>query len=136
MQGAVRALVPYLNTLRWVFIAVALGGIAVSTRGSTIGSEAGDDRRPSGPARCGAVQPRRSAGHSPGRSHPPAPSRPPPLRRAARPAGERLETVARTNDVQRKPARHVVSKTMLPIAPRPRHHAELHFRSSRVLDLI
>jgi hypothetical protein len=29
-QSAVLPLVPYLNTLRWVFIAVALGGIAVT----------------------------------------------------------------------------------------------------------
>jgi hypothetical protein len=29
-QDAVLPLVPYLDTLRWVFIAVALGGIAVS----------------------------------------------------------------------------------------------------------
>ena len=29
-QGAVRPLVPYLDTLRWVFIALALGGIAVA----------------------------------------------------------------------------------------------------------
>ena len=29
-QGAVLPLVPYLDTLRWVFIAVALGGIAVA----------------------------------------------------------------------------------------------------------
>jgi hypothetical protein len=30
MQGAVLPLVPYLDTLRWLFIAVALGGIAVA----------------------------------------------------------------------------------------------------------
>ena len=29
-QGAVLPLVPYLDTLRWLFIAVALGGIAVA----------------------------------------------------------------------------------------------------------
>jgi hypothetical protein len=29
-QSAVLPLVPYLDTLRWVFIAVALGGIAVT----------------------------------------------------------------------------------------------------------
>ncbi len=29
-QAAVLALVPYLDTLRWVFIAMALGGIAVT----------------------------------------------------------------------------------------------------------
>jgi zinc D-Ala-D-Ala carboxypeptidase len=29
-QGAVLPLVPYLDTLRWVFIAAALGGIAVA----------------------------------------------------------------------------------------------------------
>ena len=29
-QGAMLPLVPYLDTLRWVFIAVALGGIAVA----------------------------------------------------------------------------------------------------------
>ena len=29
-QGAVLPLVPYLDTLRWVFIAVTLGGIAVA----------------------------------------------------------------------------------------------------------
>ena len=29
-QGAVLPLVPYLDTLRWVFMAVALGGIAVA----------------------------------------------------------------------------------------------------------
>jgi hypothetical protein len=29
-QGAVLSLVPYLDTLRWVFIALALGGIAVA----------------------------------------------------------------------------------------------------------
>jgi len=29
-QGAVLPLVPYLDTLRWLFIAVALGGIAVT----------------------------------------------------------------------------------------------------------
>ena len=29
-QSAILPLVPYLNTLRWVFIAVALGGIAVT----------------------------------------------------------------------------------------------------------
>ena len=29
-QGAILPLVPYLDTLRWVFIAVALGGIAVT----------------------------------------------------------------------------------------------------------
>ena len=29
-QGAVLPLVPYLDTLRWRFIAVALGGIAVT----------------------------------------------------------------------------------------------------------
>jgi len=29
-QSAVLLLVPYLDTLRWVFIAVALGGIAVT----------------------------------------------------------------------------------------------------------
>ena len=29
-QGAVLPLVPYLNTLRWLFIAVALGGVAVA----------------------------------------------------------------------------------------------------------
>jgi zinc D-Ala-D-Ala carboxypeptidase len=30
MQGAVLPLVPYLDRLRWVFVAVALGGIAVA----------------------------------------------------------------------------------------------------------
>ena len=30
IQGAVLPLVPYLDTLRWLFIAVALGGIAVA----------------------------------------------------------------------------------------------------------
>lgn len=29
-QSAILQLVPYLDTLRWVFIAVALGGIAVT----------------------------------------------------------------------------------------------------------
>jgi hypothetical protein len=29
-QGAILPLVPYLDTLRWVFIALALGGIAVT----------------------------------------------------------------------------------------------------------
>jgi hypothetical protein len=29
-QGAVLPLVPYLDTLRWLFIAVALSGIAVA----------------------------------------------------------------------------------------------------------
>jgi zinc D-Ala-D-Ala carboxypeptidase len=29
-QGAILPLVPYLDTLRWVFVAVALGGIAVT----------------------------------------------------------------------------------------------------------
>ncbi len=29
-QGAVLPLVPYLDTLRWLFIALALGGIAVA----------------------------------------------------------------------------------------------------------
>lgn len=29
-QVAIRPLVPYLDTLRWVFIAVALGSIAVT----------------------------------------------------------------------------------------------------------
>ena len=29
-QGAVLPLVPYLDTLRWVFIAVALAGVAVT----------------------------------------------------------------------------------------------------------
>ena len=29
-QGAVLPLVPYLDTLRWVLLAVALGGIAVA----------------------------------------------------------------------------------------------------------
>lgn len=29
-QSAILPLVPYLDTLRWVFIAVALGGIAVT----------------------------------------------------------------------------------------------------------
>ena len=29
-QSAIQPLVPYLDTLRWVFIAVALGGIAVA----------------------------------------------------------------------------------------------------------
>ena len=29
-QGAVLSLVPYLDTLRWLFIAVALGGIGVA----------------------------------------------------------------------------------------------------------
>jgi len=29
-QGAILPLVPYLDTLRWVFIAVALAGIAVT----------------------------------------------------------------------------------------------------------
>lgn len=29
-QNAILPLVPYLDTLRWVFIAVALGGIAVT----------------------------------------------------------------------------------------------------------
>jgi hypothetical protein len=29
-QGAVQALVPWLNTFRWVFIALALAGIAVT----------------------------------------------------------------------------------------------------------
>ena len=29
-QGTVLPLVPYLDTLRWLFIAVALGGIAVA----------------------------------------------------------------------------------------------------------
>jgi hypothetical protein len=29
-QGAVLPLVPYLDTLRWVFIALALGGIAAA----------------------------------------------------------------------------------------------------------
>ena len=29
-QGAVLPLVPYLDTLRWVFIALALGGIAIA----------------------------------------------------------------------------------------------------------
>ena len=31
-QGAVLPLVPYLDTLRWLFIALALGGIAVAVR--------------------------------------------------------------------------------------------------------
>ena len=30
MQGAILPLVPYLDTLRWVLIALALGGIAVA----------------------------------------------------------------------------------------------------------
>jgi hypothetical protein len=30
VQGAILPLVPYLDTLRWVFIALALGGIAVA----------------------------------------------------------------------------------------------------------
>jgi hypothetical protein len=29
-QSTIQPLVPYLDTLRWVFIAVALGGIAVT----------------------------------------------------------------------------------------------------------
>jgi hypothetical protein len=29
-QGAVLPLVPYLDTLRWLFLAIALGGIAVA----------------------------------------------------------------------------------------------------------
>ena len=29
-QGAILPLVPYLDTLRWVFIVLALGGIAVA----------------------------------------------------------------------------------------------------------
>ena len=29
-QGAIRPLVPYLDTLRWMFIAIALAGIAVA----------------------------------------------------------------------------------------------------------
>ncbi|MFK7945515.1 MAG: hypothetical protein AB8B85_21760 [Paracoccaceae bacterium] len=29
-QAAVQPLIPYLDTLRWVFIAIALGGIAVT----------------------------------------------------------------------------------------------------------
>ena len=29
-QGAILPLVPYLDTLRWMFITVALGGIAVA----------------------------------------------------------------------------------------------------------
>jgi len=29
-QGAILPLVPYLDTLRWVFIAVALAGVAVT----------------------------------------------------------------------------------------------------------
>ena len=51
-QGAVLPLVPYLDTLRWLFIAVALAGSPWrSTRGSTTGSGAGDDRRPRRPTR-------------------------------------------------------------------------------------
>jgi len=30
-KSAILPLVPYLDTLRWVFIAIALGGIAVTT---------------------------------------------------------------------------------------------------------
>jgi zinc D-Ala-D-Ala carboxypeptidase len=41
-QSAILPLVPYLDTLRWVFIAVALGGIAVTaTPASMIVSESG-----------------------------------------------------------------------------------------------
>ena len=43
-QGAVLPLVPYLNALRWLFIAVALGGIAAAILpGSMIGTNAGGD---------------------------------------------------------------------------------------------
>tara|TARA_R110000850_G_scaffold109532_1_gene222604 strand:- start:159 stop:650 length:492 start_codon:yes stop_codon:yes gene_type:complete len=45
-QSAILPLVPYLDTLRWVFIAVALGGSrSRSTLGSTTGSGGSDDRR-------------------------------------------------------------------------------------------
>ena len=57
-----------------------------STPGSTTGSGAGGDRRPSRPARCRAARPHRPAHRAPGRRRPPAPPRLPPLRRAARPA--------------------------------------------------
>ena len=47
-QGAILPLVPYLDTLRWFLIAVALAGIgiAIYARGWMIGGRAGDDRRP------------------------------------------------------------------------------------------
>ena len=45
-QGVVMPPVPYLDTLRWLFIAVALGGIALAIYARLeIGSGAGGDRR-------------------------------------------------------------------------------------------
>jgi hypothetical protein len=45
-QTALLPLIPYLDTLRWVFIAVALGGIAVTIYARwTTGNGGGDDRR-------------------------------------------------------------------------------------------
>ena len=52
-QGAILPLVPYLDTLRWVFIAIAIAGIALAIYARwTIGRRAGDDRRPHCAARC------------------------------------------------------------------------------------
>ena len=51
-QGAILPLVPYLDTLRWFFIAVALAGIGVAIYARMmIGREARDDRLP----HCGAA---------------------------------------------------------------------------------
>ena len=51
-QSAILPLVPYLDTLRLVFIAVALGGIGVTIyAASTTGTGGGDDRRCSSPRR-------------------------------------------------------------------------------------
>jgi hypothetical protein len=79
-QSAILPLVPYLDTLRWVFIAVALIGIASrSTPGSMTGSGAsadGLDHRP--PRQRPGAQ---SAGPAAGRPHHrPVPAEPAPRR--------------------------------------------------------
>ncbi len=87
-QTAILPLVPYLDTLRWVFIAVALGGIAV-----TIYARLDDWRRGGGDRRaCRRTRQVGMGAHgAPLRRHrtrdPPVPAGPSPLRRARRPSG-------------------------------------------------
>jgi hypothetical protein len=102
-ETAIRPLVPYLDTLRWVFNAFVFGGISSpSTRGSTTGAGRGGDRRAPRAARRVCM----GADGAPRRPHRPRdPLYLPALRRSGERAGrlaERLESMEKTHDAQRR----------------------------------
>ncbi len=101
---AILPLVPYLDTLRWVFIAVALGASqSRSTPASMTGAGGGGDRRAPGRVRREPMD----AGGAALRSHRVPSHGPVPdsLRGSGERAGrlaERLETTEKINDVRRR----------------------------------